>query len=78
MYDDRHILNSFDFSNPQVLQDYLSFVQDPDALIANARADAGLGVDDRLVQLATCMSNPAWSTSRFLVSGVLIDDQLTY
>jgi sortase B len=77
-YDDRHIMNSFDFSDPQTLQDYFSFVQSPDALIANARTGTELSIDDKIVQLSTCMSDPAYSSSRYLVNGVLIDDQLTY
>jgi sortase B len=78
IYDDRHIMNSFDFSNSQTLQTYLSFVQNPDALIANARAGTELSIDDKIVQLSTCMSDPAYSSSRYLVNGVLVDDQLTY
>jgi sortase B len=77
MYDDRHILNSFDFSDPQVLQGYFAFVQDPDALIANTRGGTGLSAADRVVQLSTCMSEPAYSTSRYIVSGVLVDDEPT-
>jgi sortase B len=78
LYDDRHIMNSFDFSNPQTLQNYLSFVQNPDALIANTRAGTELSNDDKIVQLSTCMSDPAYSSSRYLVSGALVDDKLTY
>jgi sortase B len=59
LYDDRHIMNSFDFSDLQTLQNYLSFVQNPDALIANTNAGAELSIDDKIVQLSTCMSDPA-------------------
>jgi sortase B len=78
LYDDRHIMNSFDFSNSQTLASYFSFVQNPDALIANARTGTELSIDDKIVQLSTCMSDPAYSNSRYLVNGVLVDDQLTY
>jgi sortase B len=77
LYDDRHILNSFDFSDSQTLEDYLAFVQNPDALIANARDGVRLSPDDRVVQLSTCMSDWAYSNSRFLVNGVLVDEQPT-
>ena len=30
-YDDRHILTSFDFKSPQVLQEYYDFVLNPDS-----------------------------------------------
>jgi sortase B len=78
IYDDRHIMNSFDFTNPQTLQNYFSFVQNPDAWIANTRAGTELSIDDKIVQLSTCMSDPAYSSSRYLVNGVLVDDKLTY
>ncbi|MDR2672929.1 MAG: sortase [Coriobacteriales bacterium] len=78
LYDDRHIMNSFDFSNLQTVQDYFAFVQAPDALIANARTGVKLSSDDKIVQLSTCMSDPAYSSARYLVNGVLIDDELTY
>jgi sortase B len=78
LYDDRHIMNSFDFSNPQTRENYFSFVQSPDALIANTRADMELSIDDKIVQLSTCLSDSAYSSSRYLVNGVLVDDQLTY
>jgi sortase B len=78
IYDDRHIMNAFDFSDLQTVQDYFAFVQAPDALIANARAGMKLSTDDKIVQLSTCMSDPAYSTSRYLVTGVLVDEQKTY
>jgi sortase B len=78
IYDDRHIMNSFDFSNSQTLESYLAFVQNPDALIVNTRTTTELSIDDTIVQLSTCMSDPAYSSSRYLVSGVLVDDKLTY
>jgi sortase B len=78
LYDDRHIMNSFDFSDPSTLRQYLSFVQNPDALIANTRPGTELTIDDKIVQLSTCMSDPAYSNRRYLVSGVLVDDQPTY
>jgi sortase B len=71
-------MNSFDFSDPQALQNYFSFVQNPDALIANTRTGVELSIDGKIVQLSTCMSDPAYSSSRYLVNGVLVDDQLTY
>lgn len=78
LYDDRHILNSYDFSNPAVLQEYFDFVMHPDSLLVNTRTDTELSIDDKIVQLSTCMSDTNHTSSRYIVTGVLIDDQPTY
>lgn len=78
LYDDRHILNSYDFSNPTVRQQYYDFVAHPDSLLVNARDDTQLTIDDKIVQLSTCMSDTSHTNSRYIVTGVLIDDQPTY
>jgi sortase B len=77
-FDNRHILNSFDFSDPEVLLQYFEFVENPDSLQVNVRDDLEpLTEDDRIVQLSTCMLDEFHGTSRYLVTGVLVDDQLT-
>lgn len=77
-YDDRHIMNSFDFSDASVLQSYFDYVANPDALIANVREGATLdAATDSIVQLSTCVSG-SYSDRRYIVSGVLVDDQDTY
>ncbi|MDR1713473.1 MAG: class B sortase [Coriobacteriales bacterium] len=73
-YDNRHILNSYDFSNPEVLADYQEYVRNPDSLLVNTR-DVPLTSTDKIVQLSTCMTVQNWN--RYLVNGVLIDDHLT-
>lgn len=78
LYDDRHILNSYDLSNPTVRQEYFDFVMHPDSLLVNTRSDTELSIDDKIVQLSTCMSDTNHTTSRYIVTGVLIDDQPTY
>jgi sortase B len=78
IYDDRHILNSFDFSDVSTLQKYFDFVQNPDSLLVNRRAGVQLTSDDKIVQLSTCLSDLFQVSSRFLVSGVQIDDQPSY
>lgn len=75
-YDNRHILNSFDFSDPEVLQSYFDYVCNPDSLVKNVREGVTLTTDDKIVQLSTCMAD--WEeTQRYIVTGVLIDDQAT-
>lgn len=78
-YDDRHILNSFDFSDTATVKEYFSGVLNPStSLVRNVREGSELTTSDTIVQLSTCMSEPSKANSRYLVSGVLVDDQPTY
>lgn len=73
-YDDRHILNSFDFSDTAVYEDYLKYATNPSSMIKNVREGVTVTTDDRIVTLSTCMND---KTYRYLIQGVLIDDQYT-
>lgn len=77
-YDDRHIMNSFDFSNPQVLQDYYNSVLNPASLRSNVREGASLDASsNKIVQLSTCMLDQWHGPNRYIVTGVLVNDQAT-
>ncbi len=73
-YDNRHILNSFDFADTDAYAEYLEMAQNPNSMIKNVR-EVELTTDDRIVTLSTCISDKRY---RYLVQGVLISDQLTY
>lgn len=73
-YDDRHILNSFDFSDPEVRQQYFESVLNPVSMVVNVREGATLSADDRIVQLSTCPREGSVSGNRYLVTGVLVSD----
>lgn len=73
-YDNRHILNSFDFSDKAVFAEYLKFATNPNSLIKNVRKDVKVTADDQIVTLSTCISDKRY---RYLVQGVLIKDELT-
>lgn len=77
MYDDRHIMNSFDFAKEGVTESYFATVTNPDSLLKNTREGIVLAPSDKIVQLSTCMNEPELAANRFLVTGVLISDQLT-
>ena len=77
-YDDRHILNSYDFSKPEVLQEYYATVTDPASMLVNVREGASLSVDDKIVQLSTCMDAINRDNTRYLATGVLTSEQETY
>ena len=73
-YDNRHILNSFDFTDKSVYEEYLKFATDPVSLIKNVRQGVKVTPDDPIVTLSTCISDKRY---RYLVQGVLIKDELT-
>jgi len=76
-YDDRHILNSFNMSDVDVRQQYFNFVLAPTSMVVNVREGATLSVDDKIVQLSTCPTEGSASGNRYIVTGVLVDDQQT-
>ncbi len=73
-YDNRHILNSFDFTDKAVYEEYLKFATNPVSLIKNVREGVKVTADDLIVTLSTCISDKRY---RYLVQGVLIKDELT-
>lgn len=77
-YDNRHILNSFNFSDPTIVQQYFDSVLSPDSLVENVREDTTLTSSDKIVQLSTCTGDSNHIVRRYLVTGVLVSDQPTY
>lgn len=76
-YDNRHIMNSFDFSDPAVVQEYYDYVVNPDSMVKNVREGEQLVAgENAIVQLSTC-TRPANDAARYLVTGVLVDEQPT-
>ena len=72
--DNKHILNSYDFSDEEVYAEYLKNAQNPKSLMVNKR-ECNLTTEDRIITLSTCIGNE--KNYRYLVQGVLIDDTLT-
>lgn len=72
-YDDRHILYSFNFNNEETYQKYLDYAQNPTSSITYNTRDLGVTTDDKIITLSTCMDNI--DTSRYLVQGVLVNDE---
>lgn len=77
VYDDRHIMNSFDFSDEQVRTTYFNSVLNPTSMTKNVRDGATLDADSKIVQLSTCLSATSTAPNRFIVTGVLLNDQPT-
>lgn len=72
-YDDRHIMYSFDFTQPDEYQSFLNEAMNPQSSIANVREGVEVTTDDKIVTLSTCDGSN--SENRYLVCGVLISDQ---
>ncbi len=73
VYDDRHLLYSFDFTNLATYESYLDSVFSIKDASANIDHNIIVTSDDRIITLATCVANA--SSSRFLVQAVLVEVQ---
>ena len=73
-YDNRHILNSFDFKDEKVFAEYLEMTKNPKTTMRNIDTGVELTSESKIITLSTCITNDNY---RYLVQGVLIDDQLT-
>lgn len=71
IYDDRHLLYSFDFSDQDVYQKYLDSVFGTRDMSANIDKDMTVTKDDRIVTLVTCIGSQP--NNRLLVQAVLTD-----
>jgi len=79
VYDDRHIINTNgSFLQEETLAEYFEFVTSPDSISSNVREGVSLTATDRVVQLSTCMQNLLLTNNRYIVTGLLINEQLTY
>ena len=74
VYDDRHILNSNNFSDEDVLLNYFDSTLNPHTYSGNVREGVALDKDSRVLTLSTCTNGA--SNTRYLVQGVLVDEQL--
>jgi sortase B len=74
VYDDRHIMNSFDFSDDSVFGDYLDMILNPHSVSVNVRDDVELSIEDKIVTLSTCLNS---GEGRYLVQGVLENEEQT-
>lgn len=77
-YDDRHIMNSFNFANMTVVKEFQDYIQNPSSSQKNVRTDLDVTINDssKIVILSTCITNQ--KSSRYLICGVLTKDEKTY
>lgn len=77
-YDDRHIMNSYNFSRESERLRYFESILQPSSMLSNVREGAQLSADSKILQLSTCMSSYIVSNTRYIVTGVLTNEQVTY
>lgn len=72
-YDNRHILNSYDFSNHITLADFQETLLNPPSMERKVREKASLDDLSNIVILSTCAQPHSGSEERYLVNGVLTE-----
>ncbi len=74
VYDDRHIMNSFNFSVENECQEFFDECVNPTSFTKQVLDGATLTTDDKIITLSTCTSN---DSERYLVVGKLIETTKT-
>ena len=76
MADDYHLMGRYNFQTETGFAEFVSNMQNPNVLGANTR-NVSVSPNDKVVVLSTCNTGALESTGRYLVSGVMVDDQPT-
>ncbi len=74
VYDDRHIINSFNFELEESRMDFFDDCINPSSVTKQVLDGATLNENDKIITLSTCTSN---DSERYLVVGKLISDTIT-
>ena len=74
-YDDRHIMNTFNFADEEDLAEFQATVQNPSSSLKQVRTDLDVTIDkdSKIIVLSTCITGQ--KSNRYLVCGVLVDDK---
>lgn len=75
VYDDRHIMNSFNFLDDAVYAKWQEEAVNPRSVSSNVREGIKLTKDDKMLVLSTCLNGGG--DGRYLVQGVLRKDEQT-
>lgn len=70
LYDNRHILESFDFNDPWVYKQYLDQIFSIRGMNSCIDTDTKVGVEDKIITLSTCYGTQ--HDVRYLVQAVLV------
>ena len=74
VYDDRHILNSFNFYDPEQYNTYLQYTLNPTSMTRLVREGVEVTTEDCILTLSTCTNR---DSERLILEGVLTDVQYT-
>ena len=72
VYDDRHLLGSFDLSKEDVHEAYLEEIMSPRSMYTMIREGVELTTEDKLITLSTCVANQP--NNRRLLQAVLLEE----
>lgn len=72
VYDDRHLMLSFDFEDENVFRNYLNYVLTKRDMSSNINTNVDVTASDKIITLSTCNNNDA---QRYLVQAVLLSIQ---
>ena len=72
----RHIMDAFELQSDEGFMTFVSYLMNPDSIDAHVKERA-IGVSDKLLVLSTCGSGVLEAQGRYLVCGVLADEQPT-
>ena len=72
VYDDRHLLGSFDLSDEGVHEEYLEEIMRPRSMYTMIRDGVELSTEDKLITLSTCVANQP--NNRRLLQAVLLEE----
>ncbi len=72
VYDDRHLLASFDLSDETVHEAYLEEIMRPRSMYTMIREGVELSTEDKLITLSTCVANQP--NNRRLLQAVLLEE----
>ena len=76
MSDDQHIMGKYNFQTNSGFSQFVTDFKHPSAIGANVR-DVNVTYDSKLLVLSTCNTGALEATGRYLVCGVMVDDQQT-
>jgi len=72
VYDNRHLMMSFDFEDENIFRNYLNNVLTKRDMSSNINTSVNVTADDKIITLSTCNNNDA---QRYLVQAVLLSIQ---
>ena len=72
IYDNRHLMMSFDFEDPNIFENYLQNVLTKKDMSSNIDTTVDISSGDKIITLSTCNNN---DLQRYLVQAVLISRQ---